>query len=167
MYYAMGLYALLCFPVFITPFAYYDERLKKAFFSVTIFGFIRINGYARIKNFVIYLHLSEKRAIAIKLVSTKSMFEKGVGVFRSLEFFSASAYLSLPANEECILITGVATFLKNTLLPIYKTNKPFVKATGVTTLGRRENAQIFFKCTFAFNLITVLTLLIRKLKEAI
>ena len=167
MYWVIGAYIVLYFPVFITMLIYYNSVIGKAFFTLTIFGMIKISGYIRLKRETLYFHFSKNRALAVRLINTRQMIKGNVDVFRSIEVFELSAYMNLPLDERSVAVAGAVGFAKSILLPVYKTNKPFITMKNRLTVGKQANAELLFAATIAFNLITIITLILRKLRNSL
>ena len=156
---------ILCFPWCFELYAYYDEGYKKAFFSLKLFGISILSGYIRLAGGIMYIHVSDKKAIALRIVSIKDLFKSNVNYLQSVELLTLKLYLDAPANEKYIIGLGVLSFIKSILLPIYKTNKPFIRIKQRTTVGKSDRLQFYFAIVFAFNLISVITIVFRKLKN--
>ena len=167
MYWAIGAYLLLCFPLIITPRIYYNSNIGKVFFSLAIFGINILSGYIRLKGATIYFHFSRKKALAVRLINTRQMLKGNVDVFRSIEVFYITFYIDLPLDEKSVPAAGAINFLKSVLLPVYLSRKPFLKTEDRLFIGRQDHIGTLFEATIVFNLITILSLIFRKVKNSL
>ena len=135
------------------------------FFTLNLFGIILFTGFVRLRGGVLFIHVSDDKAIAFRVVSLNGLFKQNVNVFESIEFFIFKLYVNAQLDETAVKICGVLSFIKSVFLPVYKANKPFTRLYQKTTLGKCDSLQIFFVTRFAFNILSIINILIRKLKN--
>ena len=158
---------MLIFPLIVNIKAYYKAGSGRVLFNIII-AFIPVNGFVRIKGGVIYIHFGDKFAVAVRPLSLKKIMGGSSGMLRSVEILKLYTNINFPyRNEKDIKIPATFIPFLTITAPIIKTKKPFADIYNYTTVGKGDKTQLFIDNTFALNLISLITMGVRKLKNGI
>lgn len=164
MYWALAVAVLLIFPFMFNITVYFNERVKKVILIIDLFGFINIlSGYFTYKNNIIYLHISKKRAIAMKILPTTTMIRGNSQFYKSIEIFSLNEFLSLPLKANCVFFANALNVANSILLPLYKNQKPFMDIDADILLGKINYTVFYVQTKIILNLVVLITIIVRKI----
>ncbi len=156
---------ILVLPLIISLYFYYDVNVKKVYFAIYIFGFLKvISGYISKRNEGgIYLHLTDKKAFILKLNSLKGLGD-GPKLIKVISI--NSIYLSLDLGvKNANLITIVYSILS--FINCYsRVSFYHGKYTNIYTNFNVLNEDFGFKTIkiklkLSFNLISILILMLK------
>ena len=131
------------FPLMFSLFAYYDGELKKIAFVINFFGLKIFGGYMEIKDGLVFVHYSRRKAFAIKILDFKPNFfkPKYLGVAKVIEF---KARITLKSDE-----AGIGAYVfGNTVIDLIKphiapTLSPEAFAADITLTDEGESSVCF------------------------
>ena len=148
---------ILFLPFFISFYIYFDKNVKRLYFAIYIFGFIKLtSGYVKPRNaFSFYLHLKNKAIIIDKNIL--KLFDGNFNVFNVIQLKSLQVYLDISTNNE----NSVAVvFLLNSLFNIlskcvYSKNYILSPRYSIKLKYEKPNFSLKVKCTLFFNLFCI------------
>ncbi len=162
---------LLLFPVFLCLDAYADLTENKFCFSVCAFGAFKIiGGYIRLEREGLAVHVGRKKAFFLpyaQMSNERKKFEITAG------FQPVACKISLEIGDEdlpvaAFLLTAGARILSETLFPVFRRGRKFLKLENGLLLRHGGNAALLtLHFVAAFNLLTVGIALTKILLEAI
>lgn len=155
---------ILILPLIFSVYFYYDNDNKRVYFAVFIFGYFKIlSGYikGRIKG-GIYIHLSEKRAIIVRLSALKNI---GNGPnFLKVISVNSLYYLIDVGTQYVWLLTYFSVLVKNThaFASIFDSLGYYFNLFADLNVYQEEIGlkSIKFKLKLSFNLIGIIILFI-------
>ena len=155
---------ILILPLVFSLYLYYDKLRKKLFFAIYIFGLVKVlSGYVsnRIKGGV-YIHLSQKKAIIIKLSALKNI---GNGPNYLTVINLSSIYFLIDVGiKSASILTVIYSIVKNvqSLSKLLNINGSLIKIKTDLNVYPIDLSLISvkIKLKITFNLISILVLLI-------
>jgi len=156
------LYVAIFAPIVVSPLVYYDKTVKKLFFAVSVYGIPVLGGYIKRRSDVIYIHISDKKAFAVRIKPGGNTF--GVKGLSAIDILKANLIINASISESGIIFCGLIEFATATLQPIFKTNKPFADVRQTINIGNTDDLQLFFKLTAVFNLVSVIKILLKNVR---
>ena len=169
--FAIVLYILLIFPIYLNEYLYFSIETKKLFFSIKIFKVIKIlSGYAEVKKDGIFIHLTRKKAILIPYSSLTSM-KKKVKPLKDYHIIKWEFEADLGFVDNTVLALETA-FLVNYLTSfinwITSNIKPYLIVKNNVNVYEAQNVfRIYFYGTVLLNLLMVILSLIKIILEKI
>lgn len=154
---------ILFSPLIFDLYVYYDKESKRLNFGLYIFNFIKVlGGFIQRQDKGIILHYKNKKA---KIFNTKDMGKVKFKLkdLSMIEVFESNLLISLPINETNLNLASCLNFTSNFIGPIIKEKKDFLDLKTNVYLGCDRQAKIYFQLKFAFNIFTLILLLIRVL----
>ena len=167
MFLSIAAFVVLAFPIFIGVALYYDTGLKRVYYKISLFNVLKIKGYVRLGEGSVYIHLSDKTAFAIKTDKTKKILKGNSNVFKSIEILNFSADIFIDENRFLPVAAIVSTALEVSALPIIKTYKPFLRAGIDFAESKNGLSGAYIKSTLFFNLISVISIFFRKIRNSL
>ncbi len=168
MYWVFAIIILLIFPFLFGFTVYYNGNIKKVFVTINLFGFISIlSGYFTFKDGIIYFHYTNKRAIALKFLSTTTMIRGNSKFYKSIEVMSIHQSINLPLKPNYMFLGNSINVANSILFPLYKNRKPFIDIDNKMTVGKLDHVEIFFRFKILINIVVLITIIVRKLISSI
>ncbi len=157
---------ILIAPLIFSVYFYYDNSVRKAYFAIYLFGFIKlINGYTSIRKAGgTFIHISNKKALIFELKSIKGI-ESGPKLLKAITInsFYFSVYLGVDSASFLMLANLIIISIQN-FAKINDKNGGYSKINA-DLIVYNENLTlkaINFKVKVTFNLISLLILYILK-----
>ena len=135
---------ILCLPLFFKVYVYYNSNINRLFLTIKFAFLIEKGIYIRLSGKRLFVHVTDKKAIAINLVDTKSMLSGNADIFNHFEFYKHDLFLNIPYTVTGTAAALVGCFFKSTLLPVY-------------------SLELFYEMSFFLNILSVILLLIKSL----
>ncbi len=168
MYWVFAIIILLIFPFLFGFKIYYNSNIKKVFVTIDLFGFISIlSGYFTFKEGIIYFHYTNRRAIALRLLSTTTMIRGNSKFYKSIEVMSIYQSINLPLKPNYIFLGNSINVANSILFTLYKNRKPFIDIDNKITVGKLNHVEIFFQFKILLNIVVLITIIVRKLLSSI
>jgi len=162
-------FSILIFPLFISVKACIIFNDKKLYFTLQLFGFIKLlGGYVELGKDGLIIHLSKNKAIIIEKKNLLSVGKK----FKPLKDYHVIKFVFLleigAKNRELIALESA--FIVNYISEIAKwiiyNKKPYVNYSGnVNMYQDTDNINIFIDTVFLLNLLMILLSLIKIIWE--
>ena len=163
-------FILIVFPIFINIDALYDGDSKKLFFSISIFGLIKVlSGYCELIDVGIGIHVSKTKAFIIE-------YKKLLGVGKNfkpildLHVLKLNVLIENGSEEDSPLtlfansfVALISCFVKEWLA--YK--KPYLKYDLNIKTIEKQRKNIYFETTIVFNIFIILLTFLKFIGEKI
>ena len=162
-------FTILIFPIFIKLWFNFSLSEKKLFFTITLFGFIKIfSGYAeRIKE-GFAVHISKKKAIIIEYKSLLSVRKK-VKPLNDYHFIKLQTVVEVGSSNSNMLpfiVSNVAGFLDDISCWVFYNLKPYLDLDNkIFVFEGEDRLEVFCKLDVVFNLLMVVISLIKMFTE--
>ena len=162
-------FVLIVFPIFINIDALYDSDAKKMFFSINIFGLVKIlSGYCELIDVGIAIHVSKTKAFIIE-------YKKLLGLGKSFKPILDLHVLKINVliengSEDAEFLLFINSFIGLTSCFVKEWlahNKPYLKYNlNVNTLEKKRK-NIYIATTIVFNIFIILLTLLKFIGEKI
>ncbi len=153
---------ILLVPIFTNVFIFYDGSEKRLNFSIYLFKLLKIfGGFVEIEDKSLYLHYRNKRTLLFKRDDVKMKKGSLKSIF-AIELLELSCAVYTPLNNQAIVGVGLINNLQTIFFPIIKTAKPFAQLYCQYKIGYLDNLKIYLKISLCFNLITIISILIKR-----
>ena len=161
-------YILLIFPLFLNVKVVFNYSLKKAFFILELFGFIKlVSGYIQLKKNSVYFHVSDKKAILFELIDYKGVKES-FKPFMDYHFISLKTICEFGSSENENLPLSIA-FLLNYVQSYFKWflfhKKAYVVFENQYILFDQNRLNFYGKTVVVLNLLMIIISIIKILVE--
>ncbi len=160
---------LFLFPVFVDTDNYLDVGENKAWFSVSLFKYLRVfGGYGEIRKEGIAVHITKKYCILIKYAdmgATRKKFEitKGFQLYRLHQIVETGGAESAYGAA----IGGAIQSAADAAFAVLKTRYPFLSLKNSTVLAEEPCLKIAIETTVIFNGLILTIAFAKKLLEAL
>lgn len=166
----VSIFALFSFPMKINLKFIFSKELRKIFYTIKLYNFIKINsGYLELKDFKLFIHISNKKALFIKL---NPWGNKSIKIIKDYHVKDLKSYLEIGGNA---LEVSTIAFLINYIDLIIKwfllNSKPYVLYKNTITVFNNKKFNYFIKVGVYVNLlmiiISIIKILMGKIKNAV
>ncbi len=160
---------LTFFPVFLWLDAYVDIPKNRAWFSLSLFRYLKLfGGYGQLDREGIAVHLTKKKAVFIpysKLADTRKKFEvtKGFQLWRLHQSVETGGAESVAG----VMIAAALQSAGGGTFAYLKTKHPFLSLKNDTLLSEEASLKLSFETALVFNGFVLGMALIKKALEAL
>ncbi len=160
---------LFFMPIFLSAYSVIDIKNFKIYFCIKIFGLSVFGGYVTFCVDSIFIHISNKKAIIVKITDA---LKKPKNIFNlnlySILLFKTKTITSLECSNGAILKLLFFCIVNNTILPIVNNNKKYLRIKNdVVFSEKNKNKVIFFKICAVTNMFSINLFLTKKFLESI
>ena len=162
---------ILFFPLFLSINGFISKDLKKIYFSICLFGFIKIlSGYAQFLSDGVAFHLTRKKAYIYfykKIFDLKNSV-KPLKDYHIIKFYSVLEIGSL--NGLFLpLSAGIAlNYVNNIILWLFDNKKPYVKINNYIDIYENKDIfNLYLKASLVLNLLMIILSIIKICVEKI
>lgn len=158
----------LIFPLFFGVYTLYMKEVKRIFFAVYFFGFIKIiSGYVSFEKDGVAIHFGEKKALFVFYAELTEKLKKKISIPKETAVLDTSVNVFVGGIErfeiKTVALTVVSVFSK-IFLPILNCNQPFKRnVKSEYCLNQKDTAVISFKTTILFNKLTIILFIAGKI----
>lgn len=160
---------LFLLPVFVYVDVYFDLRGRKAWFSFSIYRFLRVfGGYAEVRKEGIALHLTKKFAILVRYAdmgATKKKFEitKGFQLWK----FHQTVETGGAGSPYAVLLAAAVQSAGGAAFSYLRTKHPFLSLKNITVFAERPCLKLSTQTATVFNGLVLLVAISKKILEAL
>ena len=160
---------LFLFPVFLFVDSYVDVTKNRAWFSVSLYRFLRIfGGYGQLDREGIALHVTKKTAVFLpfdKMGDTRKKFEitKGFQLYIYHQIVETGGANSIYGIFLAAALQGAG----GAAFSVLQTKHPFLSLKSSTVLSEKPCLKLTVRTAFIFNGLVLTIALIKKLLEAL
>ena len=163
--------AALIFPLFLNIDLAYTGENAKLYFGVRLFGFIKvISGYAEKIKEGFAFHLSEKKAYILSYKSLTGAKES-IKPFMDYHFIKIRTVIETGNSDDAVAPLAAAfasSYINGIVCRIFSFKKPYlVLDNSFNVYLDRDVFNVFMKIDFVFNLIMVISSVIKIITEKI
>ncbi len=159
----------LFLPIKINVSAFIIDEIKRAFFNVNAFGFIKIiSGYLSFNKYGMAIHITKNKAIVIpykNFINTK----KVIKYYKDFHVNYINILVEVGAKnnlEELITASIIYNFIFNNVAEVIKERKPYVKInSNINIAFNNDYFNLYVKTKLYLNLITIFINLFKILME--
>ncbi len=163
-------FVLIVFPIFISLDVVFDSDAKKLFFSIKMFGFIKIiSGYCELIDVGIGIHVSKTKAFIIE-------YKKLLGLGKSfkpildLHVLKINVLIENGSEDSQAVMLFINSFIALAgcyLKEWLAHNKPYLKYNLNVKMVEKKRKNVYFTTTIVFNIFIVLLTLLKFIGEKI
>ena len=162
-------FSIIIFPIFIKVWFNFSLKEKKLFFTITLFGFLKIiSGYAEQIKEGFAVHITKKKAIIIEYKNILDMRKK-VKPLKDYHFIKLHTITEIGSSNSTMLpfvISNLAGFIDNFSCWFLYNFKPYLDVNNkIFVFEGEDRLEVFCKLNAVFNLMMVVISLFKILME--
>lgn len=156
-------------PVFVYTDVYVDFREDKAWFSLSLFKYIRIfGGYAQLTRDGVVIHLTKKKAIFFSF-SHMANRRKKVNISEIFQMYKYHQVVETGGSQTLwgVMIAATLQSFGGALCAYFKTKHPFLSLKNGTLLAEQPCLKISAQVVFIFNGLVLTVAFIKIIVEVL
>lgn len=160
---------IIIFPLYINVYFIFILDDKKAYFSINIFGFIKLlSGYIEVENKNLVVHLNKNKAVIYQITSYELMKKKFKPLrdYHILKFNSNIDIGIAESTMSAVTICFILNYIEQFINWLIFNRKPYVINNNKFNIYEGKDVfNAYISCTIVLNLLMIIISIIKIIME--